>query len=168
MSELAIELGFWRDYARIKNPELERWEHLRNAALLLVPGLKKTYNLWFERCVKAYAGHSYIAALGCTTSTKIYSFHTLGYLDFMSDPENTQMICTTTSVKGLSERSWPTLTRLYNAQRPAGWVCKKSPRMIIQSGKGDPRHSIRAIAVQQKADEGEMVDKPRKILTNWS
>lgn len=152
-----IELYCWREYDKLRSP-LERWEHLRNACVMGVPGMRDNYHPWFERMCQAYAYNSYIAAMGCSSSTKTWTFHTLGFLDYMSDPLNTQLICTTTSVEGLKTRMWPIIAALYGHFKPAGWKIQTAPTMRIFSNKMDPKHTIRAVAIRKAADQTEITD----------
>lgn len=155
---LLIELGCWRNYNSIKNPQLELWEHLRNAALLCIPGLQDNYNPWFERQCQAYAYNSYLAGIGCSSSGKTYGFHTLAFVDFMSDPRHTQGIFTTTSASGLKTRMWPILSAHFRAIRPAGWKITSAPNMTIRSDRDDPKHSLRGVILAPKADKSEITD----------
>lgn len=157
---LLIELWSWANYRKFKSPEVERWEHLRNASFVYMPSMMDAWNPWLEEMCRAYASHSYIAALGCESSTKTHTFHTLGFLDYMSSPRDTQMICTTTSLEALKTRMWPVIAMMYRGNRDftVDWVMRISPHHVILSDKNDPKHSIRAVPIQKKADESEMVD----------
>src|ERR1700744_4353277 len=155
---LHIELWAWRNYDLIKEPAFERWEHLRNCALVLIPGMKVSYNPWFERCCIAYANYSYMAAMGCSNSSKTWSFHTLAFLDYMSDPLHTQVICTTTSQAGLDTRMWPILAGHYRAIRPGGWKLVNNPRKMIMANPDDPKHTIRAVVLEERADKTKIAD----------
>lgn len=157
-SPLLMELWCWRNYDQIKKPELDLWEHLRNACLLCIPGLQQNYNPWFERECQAYAYHSYIGAMGCSSSGKTYGFHTLAFVDYMSDPRHTQGIFTTTSASGLKTRMWPIISAHFRAIRPAGWRITSAPTMAIRSDRDDPKHSLRGVILQPKADKSEIVD----------
>lgn len=153
-----LELWKWRNFDLIVDPEFERWECIRNAALVVIPDMRINYNPWFETCARAYAQYSYIAAMGCGGSGKTWSFHTLAFLDYMSDPLHTQGIFTTTSQSGLDTRMWPILSSHYRAIRPAGWKLMNNPRKMIMANKDDPKHTLRAVAIEERANKTMITD----------
>lgn len=153
-----LELWKWRNYDLIESPEFERWESLRNAALVLIPDMQTNYNPWFDICARAYGSFSYIAAMGCGNSGKTWSFHTLAFLDYMSDPLHTQGIFTTTSQSGLDTRMWPILSAHYRAIRPAGWKIANNPRKMIMANKDDPKHTMRAVAIEERSNKNMITD----------
>lgn len=153
-----IELWKWKNFDLIESPEFERWETIRNALLVIIPGFRDNYNPWFEECARAYASSSYIAAMGCGNSGKTWNFHTLAFGDFMSDPRHTQAIFTTTSQSGLDTRMWPILSGHYRAIRPAGWRIINNPRKMIMSDKDDPKHTMRAVAIEERANKNMVTD----------
>lgn len=149
----------WRNYDLIDNSPYERWEFIRNAGLLAIPSLAKgDYNPWFEDCCRVYAAASYIAAMGCSNSGKTWSFHTLAFLDYMSDPRHTQGIFTTTSQQGLETRMWPILSAHYRGLKPAGWKITHNPRKTIMSSADDTKHVLRAVAIEERANKNMIVD----------
>jgi hypothetical protein len=153
-----LELWKWRNYDLIEAPEFERWETIRNAGLVVIPDLRTNYNPWFEECARAYAASSYIAAMGCGNSGKTWSFHTLAFLDYMSDPLHTQGIFTTTSQQGLDTRMWPILSGHFRAIRPAGWRIINNPRKMIMANRDDPKHTMRAVAIEERANKNMITD----------
>lgn len=153
-----LELWKWRNFDKIESPEFELWETLRNAALSIISGFRDNYNPWFEECARAYAASSYVAAMGCGNSGKTWNFHTLAFLDYMSDPLHTQGIFTTTSQSGLDTRMWPILSSHYRGIRPAGWRIINNPRKMIMANKDDPKHTLRAVAIEERANKSMITD----------
>jgi hypothetical protein len=157
-TEYMVELWMWKNYPNLKNAELPRWEHLKNSILLAFPRNRHNWHPWLDWICQTYAEYSYIAGVGCSSSTKTHSFHMLAYMDYMSDPLHTQVICTTTSVQGLKTRMWPIITELYKQTNPANWSIRANPHMEIRANKDDPKHAIRATPIAAKADKNEIID----------
>lgn len=150
-----IDLLAYRDYDRLKL-KTKRHVHLKRAAREL---LDIEWNPWLDLVCMAYANYQYIAGVGCASSGKTFGFHLMGFLDYMADPRETQMVCTTTNVMGLKTRMWPLVTRFYKQVNPIGWSVRTSPHMMIKSNPHDDKHSIRGVPIERSADEQESVDR---------
>lgn len=155
--ENMIDLLAYREHAKIRTKtRTARHVHLKRAAVSL---LDIEWNPWLDMICKAYCEYTYIACLGCASSGKTFGAHLMGYLDYMSDPRETQMVCTTTNVMGLKTRMWPLITSFYNKTKPAGWSVRTSPHLMIKSNTYDDKHSIRGVPIERSSNEGESVDR---------
>lgn len=168
-----VELWCWANYEHLKNPEFERWRHLKNAILLLDEEMRTGWNDWTEMMCWAYGSYDYIAAMGCTASTKTHTFHKLGFYDYMSSPLKTAVTCTTTNSAGLEQRMWPVMSssflKLKRAGLDPGWKMTVAPQRMIRCTESETKHVIRAVTIDERADQQKIVDQligvhvPRRI-----
>lgn len=158
-----IELYCWANHDKLPIKEVPRWHHLKHAMMLLDPEMRDGWNDWLEMMCYAYGSYSYIAALGCTISTKTHSFHKFGYYDALSDPFNTIMTCTTTNSAGLEQRMWPVVNNTFNYLKTQGviddWRKTVSPVKMITPRPDEKRFGIRAVTIDPRANKEEVVDQ---------
>lgn len=157
------ELWCWANYEKLKNPELERWRHLKNAVLLLDEEMRKGWNDWTEMMCWAYGNYSYIAAMGCGSSTKTHTFHKLAMYDYLSSMHKTTMTCTTTNSAGLEQRMWPVVSSTYQRLKKTGYFndlrSTVAPQKMIRPTEGETKHVIRAVTIDPSANKEKIVDQ---------
>lgn len=172
-----IELFLWKSYdayiARKPNHEIPRWKHLKFAILLIDPEMRSGWNDWTEKMCWAYGSYPYVAALGCTASTKTHSFHKFAFYDYLADCLNTTMTCTTTNAAGLEQRMWPVISSTFSMLKKTGlindWKMTVAPQRLVRPKDGETKHVIRAVTIDPKADKQKVVDQligvhsPRRI-----
>jgi hypothetical protein len=158
-----IELSCWSNYLDIPAPQIERWRHLKNAIILMDKEMRDGWNDWTEKMCWAYGTYDYVAALGCTTSTKTHTFHKLGYYDFVSSPLKTAMSCTTTNSAGLDQRMWPIVSSTFGMLKKTGffdvWKMTVSPNKVIRPQDKETKHTIRGVTIRHCAEKQEVVDQ---------
>ena len=168
-----VELGCWANYDNLPIKEIEKWRHLKNAILIMDEEMRKGWNDWTEKMCWAYGTYPYIAALGCTASTKTYNFHKFATYDYASDALNTIVSCTTTNSAGLEQRMWPIIVNTFNQLKKSGqfegWKTTVHPQRIVRPSPMETKTVIRGVTIDPRADQNAIVDQligvhvPRRI-----
>lgn len=158
-----VEFYCWANYSGLQVKVLERWEHLKNGIMLVDEEMRKGWNPWTDLMCWAYGNYSYVAALGCTASTKTHTFHKLAMYDYLSSPKKTAITCSTTNASGLDQRMWPIIRSTYAYLKKTGmvndWQMTVSPQKIVKCQPGETKYVIRAQTIDLKADEQAVVDQ---------
>jgi hypothetical protein len=159
-----IELACWANYdVLFPTPEIERWRHLKNAIILIDKEMRDGWNDWTELMCWAYGTYDYIAALGCTASTKTHTFHNLAFYDYMSSPLKTMVTCTTTNSQGLDSRMWPIISSTFAYVKKTGmindWKKTVAPYKLVRPTDSETKHVIKAQTIDPKADRQAVVDQ---------
>lgn len=166
MPPYMMHLWAWANYDKLKargTAELSRYVHLKSGIVMVDEEMRTGWNDWTEMMCWAYAEYSYVTAMGCTASTKTHTFHKLGMYDFISSPFKTIMTCTTTNSAGLEQRMWPVVVSTFNRLKKNGgyndWRTIVAPQKMLRPRDGETKHVIRAVTIEEKADEQAIVDQ---------
>lgn len=138
----------------------ERWEYLKALVCILDPQMRTGWSSWTDIMCWAYATYPYIAALGCTASTKTHTFCKFAFADYFSSPLSTLVTCTTTNSSGLDQRIWPLMAQSYRLVQgdTLDWKMRVSPQKTIQPCSEDGKHGIRCQPIEEKADKQRIID----------
>ena len=104
---------------------------------------------WTERTIKALCEHQWIGMAGCSGSAKTHNVTGFACLWWLCDPSESSVIFCSTTSKALRKRSWANVQTIHTSipgPRQGNFV---DSRMIWQATKGDDKHAIMGIAVEE-------------------
>jgi len=140
---------------------LGRYQHLRNAIDLTwnahIPGTF-LWNDWTERMMQGFAEHAWVTVTGPAASWKTTSMALYALCAWYSDPANTVVICTSTTLDGLRRRIWKEISQFWRLRPLFGNIIQS--RNCIQFRKGHDNAGIFGIAT----DKGEIEKALGKII----
>lgn len=140
---------------------LGRYQHLHNAidAIWNVQN-KDTFiwNDWSELMLRTYAETQWVTVTGPAASWKTTCAALYVLAAFYSDPANTVIICTSTTLDGLRRRIWKEISKFYRLKPLFGHMVQS--RNCIQFKKGHDDAGIFGLAT----DKGEIEKAIGKII----
>lgn len=147
-----IELECFREGRTVEQGGLGKWGHLREAVDCLWnrDGKQKVeWNPWLEKLLEEACEWNYLAVAGCSSSSKSFGGAIFALVNWLSDPEHTLCLVTSTSVSAARKRIWRSITQLW------GWLPKD------QQAKGKIKPSLNMI--QWTPDDGRVPDDGASI-----
>lgn len=157
-----IELLCFRSGHKEEDGGLGTYGHLVEAVNLLWNSSGKEHvewNPWLEKMLEECCGNSYLAVAGCSSSSKSFGGAIYAIVNFLSDPENTLCLVTSTSISAAKKRIWKSVIQLWNSlpdkYKRLGRI-KPSVNMIhYQNPSGEAAaesSAISLIAAEQKQE----------------
>src|SRR5262245_33595988 len=116
---------------------LGRYQHLRNAIDLTWNSYQDgsfIWNDWSERMMRTFAEKTWVAVTGPAASWKTTCASMYALNVFNSDPRNTVVICTSTTLDGLRRRIWKEVSKFHRMRPLFGHMVQS--RNCIQFRKG--------------------------------
>lgn len=113
-----IELACFREGRTEAQGGLGKYGHLRECVDLLWNKGKKEavqWNPWLEKLLEEGCENLYLAVAGCSSSSKSFGGAVFGIVSWLSDPLNTLVAITSTSIAGGRKRIWKSVISLWNA-----------------------------------------------------
>ena len=114
----------------------------------LVPGWFE-WHTWTDRIVNALNESKWVGAAGCAGSAKTRNFAGYACAWWLCNPEDSSVIFCSTTVKSLRKRGWAEVQNFHTSipgPRIGNFV---DSRMMWQAVKGDDKHAIVGIAVEE-------------------
>jgi hypothetical protein len=140
---------------------LGRYHHLREAVDLIWNAREKDsfiWNDWTERMMRAFSEEDWVTLTGPAASWKTTSAAVYALSTFFSDPPNTVVICTSTTLDGLRRRIWKEIGKYFRLRPLFGHMVQS--RNCIQYRKGHDDSGIFGLAT----DKGEIEKAIGKII----
>lgn len=107
------------------------------------------WHSWTERTISALCDYKWVGFAGCAGSAKTFNVMAFACTWWLAHPEKSSVILCSTTAKSLKKRGWAEVQRYYttmgNGERFGNFV---DSRMMWQVKKGDDRHAIVGIAVE--------------------
>jgi hypothetical protein len=132
---------------------LGRFQHLRNAIDLIWNAERPDtfiWNDWSEKMMRTFAEQRWVTITGPAASWKTTSASLYALGAFYSDPRNTVIICTSTTLDGLRRRIWKEVSKFHRLRPLFGHMVQS--KNCIQYKKGHDNSGIFGIAT----DKGEI------------
>ena len=116
---------------------------------------------WTLKVVNTLLEYKWIGVAGCSGSAKTRNIVGAACVWWMSAPLDSSVLLCSTTAKALRKRGWAEVQRYFSSipSRPGNFV---DSRMLWQSKKGDDKHAISGIAVE----EGQML-KVADNIKGW-
>lgn len=114
----AIELFSFRDGLTVADGGLGKAEHFWNVATFLWPPTSRKpflRNPWSERMVEAACSHNFLSVSGCASSSKTDTFAVWAIVNWLADPLNTKVLCTSTTLRESRKRIWGSIEDYWTA-----------------------------------------------------
>jgi len=188
-SDPALELYCFKNDRTTEQGGLGKYRHFMNASRMIFPKIQDhEWSRWQVQslCQKEYAiiiGNviqRFIYWPGCGSAGKTWGAGRYAFLWWLADPDNSAVFLTSTSGLMVKRRIWPIIQDLYHSARASFAEKLKidvskvhcgnllDSQTILQRSKGDFKHSISALSVEQ-GDIGKAVAKlqgqhPGRIL----
>jgi hypothetical protein len=140
---------------------LGRYGHLRNSIDLIWNAETPDtfiWNDWSERMMQLFAAERWVTITGPAASWKTTSASLYALNAFYSDPRNTVVICTSTTLDGLRRRIWKEVSKFHRLKPLFGHMVQS--KNCIQYKKGHDNSGIFGIAT----DKGEIEKALGKII----
>jgi len=125
-----------------------RHELFRRIADVLVPNWFEWHD-WTQKIVHPLSYHKWVGFAGCAGSAKTRNVAGFACLWWLCRPDVSSVIFCSTTVKSLRKRGWAEVQAFYTGvpgERLGNFV---DSRMIWQFRKGDDKHAIVGIAVEE-------------------
>lgn len=126
-----------------------RAELFRSLSDKIVPKYFEWHS-WTERLIEAGCEYKWIGLAGCSGSAKTYNVVGFACTWWLAKPEASSVILCSTTIKSLRKRAWTEVQRYHTSmaggERFGNFVDSKT---LWQSKKGDDRHAIHGIAVEE-------------------
>lgn len=129
----------------------------------LLPGYFE-WHPWTDRVVDAGCHEQWIGLAGCSGSAKTHNVAGFACAWWLCDPNNSSVIFCSTTSKALRKRSWAEVQRCFTTipgPRVGNFV---DSRMMWQANKGDDKHAIMGIAVEE-GDALKVADNIKGVHT---
>lgn len=122
-----------------------RFDAFKTAAGLVAPWVK--WNPWSEWTARRKCERRIVAATGCATASKTFTFGLWGYLFWLANPDATSVVLTSTTSKMVRKRIWPVIQDIHarNPFRTGNMVDSKT---TLQNTRGDDKNGIFCIAIR--------------------
>ena len=117
-TQLEVELLCFRNKLSVERGGLGPEEHFWRAVGILWPAGSRRHfvrNPWSEKMVWAACKYNYLAVSGPASSSKSDTFAIWGLVNWLSDPLNTMILVTSTSLKDSRRRIWGAITDYFLA-----------------------------------------------------
>lgn len=140
---------------------LGRYGHLHNAIDHIWNAYQPEtfiWNDWSEKMMRCFAENRWLTITGPAASWKTTSASLYALCAFYSDPKNTVVICTSTTLDGLRRRIWKEVSKFYRLRPLFGHMIQS--KNCIQYRKGHDDAGIFGLAT----DKGEIEKAIGKII----
>src|SRR5215471_1373635 len=140
---------------------LGRYGHLRNAIDAIWNRFypdSYIWNDWSEFMTRTFSENRWSTVTGPAASWKTTSAAIYALSTFFADPENTVVICTSTTLDGLRRRVWKEISKFHRLRPLYGYMVQS--RNCIKYRKGPDESGIYGIAT----DKGEIEKALGKII----
>lgn len=125
-----------------------RFDLFKQIAEAVVPGWFE-WNSWTNRIIDGLCHNQWVSLTGCSSSSKTHNAAGFSAVWWLCDPlDSSVLFCSTTS-KMMRKRAWPIVQSFYTALGYNKFGHFVDSRMLWQAVKGDDKHSISGIAVQE-------------------
>ena len=163
-TDVTIELIAFRENHGPERGGVGKFGHFRRVVELLWPYDKKKnkngfqWNPWAERIFEAACQWNYLGVSGPKSSSKTHCIGLWGLVNWLCDPFNTLVLCTTTSLREARKRMWGVI-RERHLQVPGlpGRIVDSMGKLILDEA-GSDRSSITLIP-SAKDKEKEATEK---------
>lgn len=121
-----IELECFRAGRKVEEGGLGKYGHLVQCVNLLwnYGGKERVeWNPWIQKLLEEACDHHFLAVAGCSSSSKSFGGAIFAIVNWLSDPENTLCLVTSTSVSAARKRIWRSITQLFG-WLPPEWKAK--------------------------------------------
>tara|TARA_R110000868_G_scaffold64854_5_gene194631 strand:- start:7248 stop:9005 length:1758 start_codon:yes stop_codon:yes gene_type:complete len=122
-------------------------------------GKKIDRNDFFDAAFEGYCGGDReVLITGPGSAGKTMGAAIYALLFFMCDPENSGVLISSTTMRGLRQRIWSDIKRFYNLlpKQLKAWNLVDQPFPALQPCRGDLKHGIIGVAVEQGNEEAAM------------
>ncbi len=129
----------------------------------LLPGWFER-NRWTDRLIDALCNEQWIGIAGCASASKTFNVAGFATAWWCCDPAASSVIFCSTTSKSLRKRSWAEVAKAHTTipgPRVGNFV---DSRMIWQARKGDDKHAIVGIAVEE-GDVNKVADNIKGVHT---
>lgn len=134
-----------------------------NIAKTLIPGYFEQH-AWTDRVVDTLCEQQWVGMAGCSGSAKTHNVTGFACLWWLCDPSESSVIFCSTTSKALRKRSWANVQTIHTTipgPRQGNFV---DSRMMWQATKGDDKHAIMGIAVEE-GDTKKIADNIKGVHT---
>jgi len=161
-NDIYRELWFFREaHNLLKSKKYTgegRYFHGRNLIELLW-GDKIQWNDFFDATFRGYcSGEREVLVTGPGSAGKTLAAAVYAMLFYGCDAENSGVLISSTTMRGLRQRIWSDIKRLYQwmPQEFRKWNLIDQPFPALQPARGDLKHGIIGVAVEQGNEEAAM------------
>jgi hypothetical protein len=126
---------------------ITRFELFKRIAEQLIPNYFEWHD-WTVKLVNAMCENKWVAFPGCSNSCKTHNVAGFAAVWWMCHPRESSVLFCSTTIKMLRKRGWANIQMAYSAMNPKYGNFVDS-RMLWQASKGDDKHAIFGIAVQE-------------------
>lgn len=164
---IAVELKMYSETDAFRDRcrgALSRWEHMRNAAKMLLPDDVFRWHRWVDDFGEAWCSHSAITVWGAGGTTKSGILGMLAYVDLLAAPAETLTVMITNPLEKHWDRCFSKLV-MWRAAMPHRWQIGKMYRgtkpalLTVQADKGS-RMGILCVSI---ADGESAADIAKKV-----
>ena len=109
LSDLMIELLAFRDGITVEQGGLGKAEHFWLIVAMLWPeSSRKPFirNPWADKMIAEWCEHKFVSVSGCASSGKTDAAAVWAIVNWLCDPLNTKVLCTSTTVRESRKRIW--------------------------------------------------------------
>ena len=164
MSDLEIELNCFREFHSGKKASVGRAAHCKNIIRMLWPenGPKPfIFHPWAEEMIEAMCEEKYLGITGCANSCKSSTSAVFAIVKWLSDPEHSTILITSTSISAARQRIWGYIEEFWNTLvqtgiRLPGKMVASGPMIRFEhpvTGQSSSKHGIFLVACEPKQDK---------------
>ena len=126
----------------------QRLELFRKITDAIVPGWFEWHD-WTKRMVGGLCENQWVACAGCSGSAKTRNIAGFACAWWLAWPEESSVIFCSTTMKSLRKRGWAEVQNFYTSMGMNKFGNFVDSRMMWQASKGDDKHAILGIAVEE-------------------
>lgn len=126
----------------------QRHQLFRLIADKLVPGWFEWHS-WTEAMINGLSYNKWVGLAGCASSAKTRNVAGFACLWWLCDPADSSVIFCSTTMKSLRKRGWAEVQNFHTSVIGPRFGNFVDSRMMWQSTKGDDKHAIVGIAVEE-------------------
>lgn len=140
------------------NYQGQGWKHMRNAAFILWPEQRETWNYWSERRFQVHcAGYNTITLAGGAATGKSFDAARIAILFWLANPTQRTVLVSSTSLSDLQNRIWGYIQKFYVMENNKGiilpgrlYTSQNNPKILYD--KQDTIHGMFAVPLKPGKD----------------
>lgn len=125
-----------------------RIEHFKNITDVIFPGLLEWHS-WTYDMMNALCEERWICFAGAAGAGKTFASCVFAVAWWLCQPDSSSVILTSTTGKALKKRAWAEIQMLYSLIPGPRFGNMVASQMAWQSSKGDDKHAILGVAVEE-------------------